>query len=181
MKFNLHGLLAYLQGKGYKVKLNEDAESEEETFEIREEEVIPQPDAELSPPDELLSAEELSALKRLATVLAKNGNLIEVIDSGDLDEALKTVPAAAELVRNAQAQSKAEKDSLIATIKANSANIYSDEELNSMSNPVLVKLNAQLNVNYMGLGGAFVQQNASEEPLSLPTSSFFSQEVSDGS
>lgn len=172
MKLNLAGLIGYLQGKGMKVHLNEDASAEEDAFEVIEDPapvVVPEvEEEEASPPDETLSAEELKALKNFATVLAKNGKLIEAIESGTLDTALNTVPAAAELVRNAQAREKLEKDQLIATIKANSSNVYSDEELGALPNPVLVKLNAQMNVNYMGMGGAVIQN--AEQPLGLPTS-----------
>jgi len=162
MKFNLAGFVAYLQGKGMKVKVNEDAGSEDETFEFTEEETPEVDKEEVSDPT-MLSEEELMALKGFAQVLAKNGKLTKAIEDGTFDTALSTVPAAAELVRNAQAQQKSEKDSLVATIKANSSNIYTDEELGAMPNPVLVKLNAQMNVNYSGLGGAVFQNT--EQPL----------------
>jgi hypothetical protein len=174
MKLSLNGLVGYLQGKGWKVKMNAD-DDEEEVFEIEEaegkekeeeeeEEAKKKVKANSIDDPTMISEEELLALKGLAQVLAKNGKLVEAISDGTLDTALNTVPAAAELVRNAQAQQKSEKDSLVAQIKANSANIYTDAELEAMTNPILVKLNAQMNVNYAGLGGVAVSQNA-EQPL----------------
>lgn len=179
MKLSLNGLIGYLQGKGWKLQVNEDAESENETFEVLEEpNTETEETAELS--DEVLSEEELKALKGLATVLAKNGKLIDAIGAGTLDQALSAVPAAAQLVANAAEREKLEKDQLIAVIKQNSSNIYSDEELATFSVPVLTKMNAQMNVSYAGLGGA-VFQNA-EQPLLLPSSLVAqAQEVKNGS
>jgi len=166
MKFNMSGLMAYLQGKGWKVKLNEDAESEDDTFEIVEEPIVPEAVSDGVADDTMITAEEMQALKGFAQVLAKNAKLTLAIEDGTLDKALSTVPAAAELVRNAQAQQKSEKDSLVAIIKANSSNIYTDEELAAMPNPILVKLNAQMHVNYAGMGGGILHENA-EQPLAI--------------
>jgi hypothetical protein len=177
MKLSISGLLGYLQGKGWKVRLNEGDQSGEEAFEVLDEPVMPEP-----PDNTMLSEEELLALKGFAQVLAKNGSLTTLIQDGTLDKVITTIPAAAELVKNAQAQQKAEKDALVATIKANSSNIYTDEELASMANPVLVKLNAQLNVNYMGLGGGLLIQNADTQPLAIPSVLLAqAQEVNNGS
>jgi hypothetical protein len=158
-KFNLNGLMAYLQGKGWKVKLNENAESEEETFEILEE----SPGSEVENDDTMITAEEMQALKGFAQTLAKNGKLTKAIEDGTLDTALETVPAAASLVKQNALREKAEKDSLIATIKTNSSNTFTDEELEAMPNPSLIKLNAQMNVSYLGMGGSAVQN--AEQPL----------------
>src|SRR4026209_113425 len=137
-KLSLNGLVGFLQGKGWDVKVNEDAESEETTFEVTEKEPVTEPEVEEEVSDNtMLTEEELLALKGFAQTLAKNGSkLTTALQDGTLDTALKTVPAGAELVRNAQAQQKSEKDALVASIKANSSNIYTDEELNAMSNPI---------------------------------------------
>jgi len=173
-KLNLNGLVGFLQGKGWNIKVNEAAENEDEIFEIEEGTTAP-PNEE--PPEEMLSAEELTALKGFATVLAKNGSLFT---EEALVGALKTVPAAAQLVQNAQEREKLEKDSIIATIKTNSSNVYTDDELAGMSLPVLTKLNAQMNVNYLGMGGATFQN--AEEPLALPTGLLsLGEEVNNGS
>ncbi len=175
MKLSLNGLIGYLQGKGWKVHVNEDAESEDSTFEVVEEPTVDTVD---EPSDEMLSAEELKALKGFATMLAKNGQLLS---EENLLGALKIVPAAAQLVQNAQEREKLEKDSIIATIKTNSSNVYTDDELAGMSLPVLTKLNSQMNVSYLGMGGAAMYQNA-EEPLALPTGLLsIGEEVNNGS
>lgn len=163
MKLSLQGLVGYLQGKGWKVKLNEETESEEEVFEL--EEGLEEEDETTD--NTMISEEEMQALKGFAQVLAKNGSITEAIQSGTLIEALKAFPAAAELVRNAQAQETEQKNSIIAAIKTNSSNTYTDEELAGMTVPVLTKLNAQMNVSYAGLGGGNAFQNASDQPLGI--------------
>lgn len=181
MKLSLNGLVGYLQGKGWKVRLNEDAKSEEETFEILEEEVPPVEDSDDTSDPTMVSEEELVSLKALAGALAKNGKLVEVIQNGELDKILETVPAAAALVQNAREEQKVEKDALVASIKTNGSNIYTDEELSSLPIPVLRKLDAQMNVSFAGLGGAVVYQNE-EAPLTLPSSALTQpQEANNGS
>lgn len=183
MKLSLQGLVGYLTGKGVKVHLNEDANAGEDVFDITEEPVVPViPETPDESPDDVLSAEELVAMKDFARALTKNQKLIEAIGNGSLELALTTVPAAAELVRNAQARDKVEKDQLIAEIKTNDSNVYSDAELEALPSSVLVKMNAQMNVNYIGLGGATFQNSGEEAPLALP-SMFVKQveEVKNGS
>jgi len=200
MKLSLNGLLGYLQGKGWNVKMNADAD-EDEVFDIEEkkkdeeeteEEKKKREAAEYATKakknseeeslsdDDILSVEELNVMKNLARALVKNSALVSAIQTGTLDQALTTVPAAALLVQNAVAQEKVEKDRLIAVIKQNNSNIYSDEELEALPNPILVKLNAQMNVSYAGMGGGFVSQNA-EQPLVPPSMLLRQAEVSNGS
>jgi hypothetical protein len=133
---DLKSMFNFLQGKGITVKANDEATE----FEI--EETTP------APADGLpgLSAEEIAALKQLAAV----GTVL----NAQVLQDLKDVPTAVQLVKNIQAQEKAEKDGLIATIKTNAANIYTDEELAAMPAAVLTKLNAQMTTSYAGLGGA---------------------------
>src|SRR5688572_11768490 len=157
MKLSLNGLIGYLKGQGWNIRMNADSDDEDEVFEIEEGEEeteeekkkrlaaeaaakakskqnASESESDPEPDEDILSAEELTVMKNLARVLVKNGKIIEAIETGTLEQALTTVPAAAQLVQNAQAAEKAEKDRLITTIKANSSNIYSDEELGSMSN-----------------------------------------------
>jgi hypothetical protein len=184
MKLSLNGLVGYLTGKGMKIAVNADAKDEDEVFDIEDEEEDEEDDEEEKEPvmknkkpkanaaeegaedPTMLSETELLALKSFAQKLATNQSLTAALADGSLDAALKTVPAAAELVRNAQAQAKAEKDTLITTIKANGSNDLSDEELGAMPVTALVKLNARMNVSYAGLGGANFIQNA-EQPLTI--------------
>lgn len=182
-KLSLNGLVGYLTGKGMKVKVNAAAEDDEEVFEVEdgeeedeeeEEKVMKnkkpktnsEEDTELVADPTMISETEMLALKDFAQKLAANQSLTAALADGSLDAALKTVPAAAELVRNAQAQAKAEKDALITTIKANGSNDLSDEELNAMPTSALVKLNARMNVSFAGLGGGSLIQNA-EQPLTI--------------
>lgn len=178
-KLSLNGLIGYLQGKGWKVQVNEDATSEDETFEVVEEPTPAIPEVDTT--DEVLSPEELKGLKAFATILAGNSQLIDS-DGKALLEALKVVPAAAQLVQNAQERERLEKESIIATIKTNSANVYTDEELNGMSLPVLTKMNAQMNVSFLGMGGGSATYQNAEEALNMPTGLLaLGQEVNNGS
>lgn len=181
MKFNMNGLIGYLRGKGWKVNVNEDAD-DEEVFEIEEEEDDEESEEEKkrkkkpvvatnasgSEEEERqynISEEELESLRSVAQVLAKNSKLLEAFENGTLEKALSTVPAAAELVANAQARDKQEREQVTASIKANGSNTFTDEELAAMPVPALVKLNAQLHVSYAGMGGVAVQN--AEQPLSI--------------
>jgi hypothetical protein len=174
MKLSLNGLIGYLQGKGWKIKMNADDE-DEEVFEVEDDDTEDEEEeatkkvkknSEASTEEDILSVEELLAVKNLARVLAKNGKLIEAIEAGTLDAALSAVPAAAQLVQNAQAREKAEKEQVIAQIRLNNSNTFTDEELLAMPVPALVKLNAQMNVSYAGLGGSYISQNE-EQPLRI--------------
>jgi len=155
-KMNLKELLPFLKGRGIAVKANESLEE----FEVEETQTTPgpQPDAPAG-----LSAEELTALKGLAAFATKLNELggVETLAT------LKDVPAAIALAKNFQQKEQADKDALVAAVKANSANPYSDDELAGMTAQVLTKLNAQMNVNYAGLaGGAQVFENVSQ-PLTI--------------
>jgi len=186
-KFGLSGLIGYLNGIGFNIQHNEAAKSEDETFEV-EEEMKPkilttnedeEEDKPIVPDPTMVSEEELVSLKTLAHNLAKNPKLLEAFQNGSLTKALETFPAAAELVQNAKKQQESDKAVLIAQIKTNGSNVYTDEELGTMSSPVLMKLNAQMNINYSGYGGAIFQNNA-EEPLMLPSSlSLMAEEKTD--
>jgi hypothetical protein len=137
MKWN--DLLAYLSGKGIQVKANSESEEEEPTFDVSE--VAPAKDKEDDEPEPkqnsaILTDGELSALKALA----------------------QAAPALLAVQQNAARQAQDEKAAVVAEIKANRSNVYSDDELAGMSLPVLTKLNAQMNVNYAGLGGARYQE-----------------------
>lgn len=117
-----------------------------------------------APASETLSAEEIAALKTVLVWFAKLGNSQEI---DQVAQNLKDIPTAIRLAQNIQAQEKAERDQLVATIKANSANPYSEEELSALPTAVLTKLNAQLNVSFAGLAGAQVFENVAE-PLRIP-------------
>lgn len=138
---------AILKAKGITLNASENGE-----FEVVEETQTPVSEGGLS-------AEELAALKVLAAGITPE--TVQNLAS------LKDVPAAVRLAQNLQAQEEAEKEQLIATIKTNSANPFSDEELKAMPKAVLAKMNAQMNVSFAGLGGAQVFTNTAEAPLGL--------------
>lgn len=144
---NLEELNAKLKGRGVTITANEKGE-----FEVEETQT---PVSEEAP----LSAEDIATLKALAAKVTP-----ETVQNL---ESLKDVPAAVKFAQNIQAQEDAEKEQLIATIKTNSANPYSDEELKAMPKGILAKLNAQMNVSFAGLGGAQVFTNTAEAPLGL--------------
>jgi hypothetical protein len=135
MKWN--DLLAYLSGKGIQVKANSESEEDEPSFDVSE--VAPAKEEDEPEPKQnsaVLTDGELSALKAL----------------------VQAAPALLAVQQNAARQAQNDKASVVAEIKANRANVYSDDELAGMSLPVLTKLNAQMNVNYAGLGGARYQE-----------------------
>ena len=81
--------------------------------------------------------------------------------------ALWNVVSYANFAKNLEEKEKAERDQLVASIKANAANTFSDDELAAMPQTALVKLNGQMNMSYAGLGGAHVITNADDKPLSV--------------
>ncbi len=180
--FGLGGLIGYLQGIGLLVKHNASAKDEDEAFEVETNDSPEEEDQEMmkkkskkpmmnSSEDDptLVSEEELQEL----AALARNHDLMALVQNGDLLKALQALPAAAQLVQNAQLEEKTRKDGLIAQIKANGSNPYSDEELGVMPVSMLVKTNAMLNVDYGGMGlGAVYQNSLGDEPLGVPSSSF---------
>jgi hypothetical protein len=135
---------AILKAKG--ITLNADESGE---FEVVEETQAPASEAGLS-------AEDIAALKALAAKVTP-----ETVQN------LEQMPTAVRMAQSFQAQETAEVEQLIATIKTNSANPYSDEELKAMPKSVLVKVNAQMNVSFAGLGGAQMFTNTAEAPLGL--------------
>jgi hypothetical protein len=149
----LEELNAILKARGITLNASENGE-----FEVVEEtHAAPSSGSPVS--EAGLSAEDITALKALAAKVTP-----ETIQNL---ESLKDVPAAVRLAQSFQAQETAEVEQLIATIKTNTANPYSDEELKAMPKSVLVKVNAQMNVSFAGLGGATVFTNTAEAPLGL--------------
>lgn len=139
----LEELQAFLATKG--IHVNADGEE----FQVEE-----TPTADPVP---MLSEAELTALKSLAALSPK-------LNAASLDQALQ-------LAQNFEAQQKAEKDSLILSIKQNGSNPYTDDDLAGMSLPVLMKLNSQMNMSYAGAGPAMsLFGNESVEVLTLPSS-----------
>jgi hypothetical protein len=151
---SLQDLFAFLQGKGIKVKQNEAGEF------VVDEPTTPAPGAAPGVPS--LSADDITALKSLAA-LAPTLNAFDA----ETIEGLKGLKVVTNFAKNLEEKEKAEREQLVASIKANAANVYSDEELASMSPVVLTKLNAQMNMSYVGLGGAQLTTNADDEPLSI--------------
>lgn len=151
---SLKEFLDYLQGKGIKVQQNEAGE-----FVVEEPTT---PAAGAAPPAPSLSADDITALKSLAA-LAPTLNALDK----ETIEGLKGVKVVANFAKNLEEKEKAEREQLTASIKANAANVYSDEELAAMPQTALVKLNAQMNMSYAGLGGSQLVTNADDEPLTI--------------
>lgn len=142
------------------VKTNIKGDGEDIEFEIvgNADTVTAPDDSQIGDTDEapLFSTEEVAALKALAATAPA------------LQTALKEVPAAIQMAKNAASAAESEKSALVAKIKANASNIYLDEELAGMSLPVLTKLNAQMNIDFSAAGvGSFQKQftSASEAIL----------------
>jgi len=144
----LADLQKFLEAKG--IVLNADGED----FEVEETPVTD------PAPVSGLSAEEVTALKGLASLAPRlNAQALEKLDKIDGALDMATVFAS---------QQKAERETLIASIKMNAANPYSDEDLAGMSTPVLVKMNGQMNVNFSALGGGSTFLN-NDDVLVVPS------------
>ncbi len=140
----------FLQGKGIQVKQNSSGE-----FEVEE-------PTTLTDQAPALSADEIAALKSLAASAAR----LNAFDDEAL-AALKQVKVVANFAKGLEEKEKAERTALVAAIKANGANVYSDEELAAMPQTVLVKLNAQMNTSYAGLVGVSLFTNEDDAPLGI--------------
>lgn len=160
----LNELIEELKGKGVVIKVNEaaeDAEDKNPSFELESFEPkapAAQPDPDDNPddepkPDPLFTQEEAVALKSLA----KSAPTL-----------LKDLPAAIRMAQNAETREKSEKAALVSKIKANQSNVYSDAELDSMSLPVLTKLDAQMSVNYSGFGSSVIDNAAQGDEIVVP-------------
>jgi hypothetical protein len=118
------------------VKVNEATGEQEETFEILKEPLA------ATPTPAQFTENEATALKSLA------GSATAIL------AALKDIPKAIALAQNAETQANARKTEMVALIKANQSNQLTEEELKTLTLPVLEKMNAQLNIDYTGAGGA---------------------------
>jgi len=164
-KFSLSGLFGYLAGKGVQVKLNEEAASEDQQFELIEDSSTPPLVDE--PATNQFSDEEVVGIKKMITLFAE-------VEPEAFTNALKGIPAVTHFIQNAEEAAKTQKAGVIASIKANSANVYTDEELEGMAFPVLNKLDAQMNVNYMALGGAQEIYANEDDSVLQPKAALFS-------
>ena len=152
---SLQDLISFLQGKGIKVKQNEAGEF------LVEEPTTPADATTTARSDaESLSAEDVAALKSLASLAP----VLNALNATDLPAQLQVVT---NFAKSIQEKDKSEREQLVASIKANAANVYSDEELAVMPSSALVKLNAQLNMSYVGLGGPHPISNQDEAPLAI--------------
>src|SRR5687767_4855140 len=140
-KFSLSGLFGFLAGKGVRVKLNEEAASEDEQFELVEDGTSA---AEEVVKTNQFSDEEAAGIKKMIALFAE-------VEPEAFANALKGIPSVTQFIQNAEEQTKTAKADAIARIKANSANSYTDAELEALPVTVLNKMDAQMNVNYMAL------------------------------
>lgn len=158
MKFN--ELLERLKVLGWKVKGNAAEELEVEEAPTTAHNANADPAGGLS-------AADVTALQKLAGLLPtleKLGNETVLNSIGNLAQ----IPELLKIVEGVKAQAEAERGTIVMAIKANSANPYSDDELAAMPTPVLVKMNAQMNTSFAGLGGA-LQLFDNAEVLALPS------------
>ena len=163
-KFSLSGLFGFLEGKGVRVKLNEEAAGEDEQFELVEDGTTPPLIPEPAVTNPLFSEEEVKGLKTLLATFAE-------VEPEAFTNALKGIPAALSFIQNAEKIAESDKANLIASIKANSANTYTEEELTALPVSVLNKMDAQMNVNYMAMGGA--QEIYANEDVLQPKPALF--------
>ncbi len=161
---NFKEIVEKLSKLGVKANIKGDGEDAELEIVGNADVATPADDSQTTEPDEddtpLFSTEEVAALKMLAGIAPA------------LQATLKDVPAAIQMAKNAASLAEAEKVALVARIKANASNIYSDEELAGMGLPVLTKLNAQMNIDFSAAGvGSFQNQfNAGSEAILLNAS-----------
>ena len=167
-QFSLSGLFGFLEGKGVKVKLNENTDDEDKQFELIEEETEETDPVKESSADPIaqFSAEDVAGMKSL--LAAFNGAEPAVVAN-----ALKEMPTVLKFIQKAGDVQKAEKTTVINRIKANSASLFTDEELESLPITVLHKMDAQADVNYMAAGGGQqIFENAEDDGALQPKSSF---------
>lgn len=93
------------------------------------------------------TAEEAIAVKELIAMLPA------------LKQALGQVPEAVQMAQKIKANEQSAREALINSITSSPANVYTNEELASMSMPTLEKVNAQVHVNYSGAAGGQVFEN----------------------
>lgn len=153
MKVKVPEFLSFLKGKGIQVSQNAEGE-----FEVEEPTT---PAATADPGANGLSADDIAALKSLASLAPT----LNALSAGDLPAQLQVVT---NFAKSIEEKDKVEREQLVASIKANAANVYSDEELAALPSSMLVKLNAQMNMSYVGLGGPQLVQNADDAPLAIP-------------
>lgn len=82
---------------------------------------------------------------------------------------LGKIPELMTFMNNENARVEAEKQAMIASIKTNAANQFSDEELAKMDYSMLLKLNAMNGVNYAGMGGGYQQPLFDNEEVLVTT------------
>jgi len=163
----LKELLAFLQGKGYKVEHNE----AEQTFAVEPPPApAPAPDPTPAPSAELTSVQNAGPQLTQNELEAIRGYINLTTEFGGPEGFKKLLLAMKDLapmVQNAQASEAAQRANLVESIKANSS-IFADEDLAGMTISQLTKLNAQTSVNYAGIAPS-ISQNA-DGALELPQS-----------
>lgn len=156
-------LVPWLLGKGI-VKQNADGEYEVDE-QAAADPAAADPNAD---PADALSAEDIASLKGLIAWFQKSGGADAMMKQQETVQAnLANLQTVSQFAQDMQAKEKREREALVAAIKASPTNIYSDEELGSLGLPVLVKLNAQMNVNYAGFGAGQLVVNEADAPLGL--------------
>jgi hypothetical protein len=160
MALKLPDLLSALNKLGLKIKVNEAASTEEEpTFEI-----VEQPEGTHQ---NALTNEETATLKALAAALSGKD---AVANLGLALNSVSKLPDVIKVVEGLQAGDTAKKATLVASLKANKRNTFTDAELGTMEIPQLEKLNAALTVDFRALGGNnSIQTNSEDKPLEMPS------------
>ena len=136
--------LKFLEGKGIKATLNEDEVQIDEA---------PAPAA--PEPKPLFSDDELTALHALAA------------SAPAIQNALKELPAAVQMAQNAATQAEAHKTDLVAALKANQSNQFTEDELKAMPVSALERHSATLNTSFVGAGGGRITIVNEDEGLQV--------------
>lgn len=157
IKFGAKDLLAKLREQGVQVNMDNDTTLDGINLELETGDEQVEGTLQTAPAAQpAFNETEIAAIKKLATM-----------DFSGFIKVAESLPAVVEMAQNAEAEKAARKAGLVAMIKANTDNTFSDEELNSMGVPVLTKINARLNIDYSGFGGGtpYVASNDGDDEL----------------
>lgn len=170
MKLSLNSVLEALRLKGVTVNEDDLPEDMEQVLELEdpteddeeEQETAPvTPNIRVQKP--LFTNKQVEALKKLA-----DAN----IDFNAIAGLANQLPTVLEIAKNAETERTQKKAALIAGIKTNTAQPFSDEELEAMPLNVLSKINGQYAVDYSGMMPAPYQfttnSEIDEETLAVP-------------
>lgn len=162
MKVKIADALAALRKSGVVINTGNDEVDEDELIEMElDDEDVEEPEVE-EETTEKNTQQPATAVPQLNQTDIALVRKLSKVNWDAITKLAEQAPTLLEVTQNAQAERDARKKQLIAEIKMNSANPYTDDELNGFSLPVLTKMNSQYNVDYSGFGAGFTMSQNNE-------------------